>query len=102
MRATINTVQDLIQSNEEDLKDKTDKKKYKYEMRINENVATGLFKEQFIQLMIETDKRKINAMFDQLADNMMKNIVPVRPDLPGKPRKWNHFNKYKCNQKSGY
>ncbi|GMO28112.1 MAG: hypothetical protein Ta2B_08740 [Termitinemataceae bacterium] len=71
-----NMVQDLIQSNEEDLKDKTDKKKYKYEMRINENVAIGLFKEQFIQLMIETDKRKVNAMFDQLANDMMKNIVP--------------------------
>jgi hypothetical protein len=97
-----NMVQDVIHCNEEELKEKTQNKNYKYEMRINENIAIGLFKERFITLMIEDDSKRKDALFDKLTDDILKNIVPVRPDLPGKPRKWNYFNKYKCNQKPSY
>jgi hypothetical protein len=91
-----NMVQDAIHSKEEELKEKSKQKKYKYEMKMNENVAIGLLKEQFIRLMIEDNPKKRSTMFDKLTNDILKNIVPVRPDLPDKPRKW---NKYKCNQK---
>jgi IS4 transposase len=97
-----NMVQDLIHSKEAELKEKSQEKNYTYEVKINENIAIGLFKEQLIKLMIEDNSRKRGAMFDKLTDDILKNIVPVRPNLPWKERKWNQSNKYKCNQKPSY
>jgi hypothetical protein len=68
-------------------------------MRINENIAIGLFKEQIIGILIEDNSKKQGVLFDKLTDEMLKSIVPVRPS---NERKWNYFNKYKCNQKSSY
>jgi len=67
-------------------------------MRINENIAIGLFKEQFIRLMLEEDDQRKNERFIRLKTDMERNIVPVRR-LKGRNRKWNYFNKNKCNQK---
>jgi hypothetical protein len=77
------------------------KKQYRYETRINENIVIGLYKEQFIRLIMEEDLKKKDQMFVQLKEKMMKNIVPVRV-LPGSPRRWQYFNKYKCNQKPSF
>jgi hypothetical protein len=96
-----NMVQDVIHSTEEELKEETEKKHYKYEMRINENIAIGLFKEQIIHILLEDNSKKQGALFDKLTEEMLKSIVPVRT-LPSKKRKWNYFNKYKCNQKPSY
>jgi hypothetical protein len=76
-------------------------KEYQYEMRINENIAIGLFKEQFIRLILEEDDGKKVRMFEILQGEMERNIVPVR-ELKGTHRKWNYFNKYKCNQKPSF
>ena len=81
---------------------KMKQKAYKYQMNINENIAIGLFKEKFIQMVIEDDCDRRTMLFKNLKDDMLRNIVPVRPDLPGKARKWNYFNKYKCNQKPSF
>jgi hypothetical protein len=69
--------------------------------RINGNIATGLYKERFIRLMLEENKERQNGLFVQLKEDMMKNIVPIRI-LPGKPRRWKYFNKYKCKLKPGF
>jgi hypothetical protein len=46
----------------------------------------GLFKEQFIRLMIEEDDSRKDEMFRRLTADMEKNIVPVRK-LKSAPRK---------------
>jgi hypothetical protein len=94
-----NMTQDVIHSNEEELQEQS--KNYTYEMRINENIAIGLFKEQIIRILIEGNVKKQGVLFDILAAEILENIVPVRV-LPSKDRKWNYFNKYKCNQKPSY
>jgi IS4 transposase len=81
-----NMVQDVIHSNDEEVKNKVETKEYKYGMRINENIAIGIFKEQFIQIMITDDNEKRRKMFRQMTDDMLKNLNPVRPDLPSSPR----------------
>jgi IS4 transposase len=96
-----NMVQDLITAVECRAAKKAKKKRLKYEIRINENIAIGLFKEQFIRLMIEEDDSRKDEMFRQLAADMEKNIVPVRK-LKSVPRKWQYFNKYKCNLKPSF
>ena len=70
-------------------------------MRINENIAIGLFKEKFIRLTIEDDALKKAEMYNELIADMEKHIVPVRT-LKGAPRKWKYFNKYKCNLKPSF
>jgi hypothetical protein len=70
-------------------------------VRINENIAIGLFKEQFVRLMLEEDDTRRDDLFRRLMADMEKNIVPVRT-LKSTKRKWNYFNKYKCNQKPSF
>jgi hypothetical protein len=96
-----NIVQDLITAAECRLAKKAEKKRFKYEVRVNENIAIGLFKEQFIKLVMEEDDRLKDGIFRRLIADMERNIVPVRK-LKSSPRKWKYFNKYKCNQKPSF
>jgi hypothetical protein len=96
-----NMVQDLITAAECRTAKKAKKKRLKYKIRINENIAIGLFKEKFIRLMIEDNDSRKDEMFRQLTADMERNIVPVRK-LKSAPRKWKYFNKYKCNLKPSF
>jgi hypothetical protein len=96
-----NMVQDLINAAECRAAKKAKKKRLKYEIRINENIAIGLFKEKFIRLIMEEDGRLKDDMFRRLISDMERNIVPVRK-LKSSPRKWKYFNKYKCNLKPSF
>jgi hypothetical protein len=96
-----NMVQDLITAAERRVVKKAKKKRCAYEMRINENIAIGLFKEKFIRLMIEENDNRKDEMFRQLTADMERNIVPIRK-LKSAPRKWKYFNKYKCNLKPSF
>jgi hypothetical protein len=94
-------VEDVINCAERKAAKKLKTKRYRYKMRINENIAIGLFKEQFIRLILEEDEGIKDLLFIRLKKDMLRNIVPVR-ELKSSPRKWNHFNKYKCNQKPSF
>jgi len=96
-----NMVQDLIMAAEDRAVKKAKKKRLKYEIRINENIAIGLFKEQFIKLIMEEDDVIKGAMIKRLTADMERHIVPVR-NLKSSSRKWKYFNKYKCNQKPSF
>jgi IS4 transposase len=96
-----NMTQDLIAIAERKAATKAKKKRLRYEVRINENIAIGLFKEQFIRLMLEEDNARKDKLFRGLMSDMENNIVPVRK-LKSANRKWNYFNKYKCNQKPSF
>jgi hypothetical protein len=96
-----NIVQDLITAAEYRAVKRGKKKGYKYTIRINENIAIGLFKEQFIKLIMEEDDSIKSTMFKRLTADMERYIVPVRK-LKSSPRKWKYFNKYKCNQKPSF
>jgi hypothetical protein len=87
-----NMIQDLITAAQCRAVKKAKKKRLKYEMRINENIAIGLFKEKFIRLMIEENDSRKDEMFRQLTTDMEQNIVPIRT-LKSVPRKWRYFNK---------
>jgi len=96
-----NIVQDLINEAECHAAKKAKKKRLKYEVRVNENIAIGLFKEKFIRLTMEEDDRQKAEMYRQLIADMERNIVPVRK-LKSAPRRWKYFNKYKCNLKPSF
>ncbi|MDR3341401.1 MAG: transposase, partial [Treponema sp.] len=93
-----NMVEDLIREADWKVEKNGQEKHYQYEMSINENIAIGLFKEQFIRLMVEEDDEHKNKLFKRLKTDMARNIVLVRKSQSA-PRKWNYFNKYKCKLK---
>jgi len=97
-----NIIQDLITSAEKRAVEKSKKKQCRYEIRINENIAIGLFKKQFINLIMEEDDCRKGAMFSRLITDMEQYIVPIRKNQKSSPRKWKRFNKYKCNQKPSF
>jgi hypothetical protein len=97
-----NIIQDLITAAEKRAVEKSRKKQHKYEIRINENIAIGLFKKQFINLMMEEDDFQKSALFSRLTADMEKYIVPVRNNQKSSPRKWKRCNKYKCNLKPSF
>ena len=94
-------VQYLITGAEMRRRRQAKKKQYRYETRITENIAIGLYKEQCIRLILEEDDRRKNELFIRLKEEMMKHIVPVRPS-PSSPRRWQYFNKYQCNLKPSF
>ncbi|MDR3122850.1 MAG: hypothetical protein LBU16_03615 [Treponema sp.] len=96
-----NMTQDVLGEAEEQARERGKEREYRHEVKINENIAIGLWKEQFIRLMLEDDKEKQEQLLRRLQADMERNIVPVR-QLKGRGRKWNYFNKYKCNQKPGF
>ena len=96
-----NMVEDMITGAEYRASGEAKRKRLRYKVRINENIAIGLFKEQFIRLMVEQEDGRKDQMFRSLIAEMQRNIVPVR-NLKSSPRKWKHYNKYKCNLKPSF
>ena len=96
-----NIAQDLITAAEARAARQARKKRLKHEARVNENIAIGLLKEKFVRLVVEAEGVAKEAMFMRLIADMERRVVPARK-LKGSPRKWRHFNKYKCNQKPSF
>jgi len=97
-----NIIRDLITKAESRAVQQKRKKPLKYEIRVNENIAIGLFKDQFIKLMLENDDYRKDVMLSNLLSEIEKHILPVRPGQKSTPRKWNKSNKYKCNLKPAF
>ena len=96
-----NIIQDLILRAENEAAQKKRKQRLRYQIRVNQNIAIGLFKEQFIILMLEEDDDRKSAMFICLIAEMQRHIVPVRK-LKTTERRWSKSNKNKCNQKPAF
>lgn len=71
-----NLLQSFIADAEKDLKE--NQKEYKYEMKINKNMAVGFFKKAFIFIMLENDFEKQSELLDIMVKKIKKYLVPVR------------------------
>jgi len=96
-----NMIQDVLHSSNKDLEKETAEHEYKHPIRINENIAIGLFKEKFIKLLIEPNDTIREKNLLQLQKAIEKYILPIRK-LKSKERKHNLSNKYKNNQKNSF
>lgn len=93
-----NQIQDLIK--ESNKKEQNINQKYKY--KTNENKAIGLYKEQFIKIMLEPNKSKRNKMYEDHINEMKKYVSAIRPGRPSQPRLNNLHSKYRTNMKSSF
>jgi hypothetical protein len=96
-----NMIHDLMNQANRHVARNCKKKGYKYKMHVNENIAIGHFKDQFVNLvMIENDDER-GERYKVLWADMQRYVLPYR-NLPSRQRKWNHANKYKQNLKPSY
>lgn len=91
-------VYNIIQSIINDLESDIEQEKYKHPMKININMAIGFVKRFLVKILIEDDENKRNKLSDQLFNNILKNIVPIRKDRHN-PRNDNKKNKHPINKR---
>ena len=96
-----NMIQDVRHTADVGLQKKVSKKNYKNPVRINENMAIGLFKEDFIKILIESNTRLRKQKMLQLQETIESYFLPIR-ETKSRERKRNISNKYKNNQKNSF
>jgi hypothetical protein len=96
-----NMIQDVLNASNEELTKESKIQEYKYPIRINENIAIGLFKENFIKILIEPNNKGREEKLIQLQQAIERYVVPLRK-LKSQDRKHNLSNKYKNNHKSSF
>lgn len=91
-------VYNIIQSIANDLENEINQEKYKYPMKINFNMAIGFVKRFLIRILLEDNENKRNELSNQLFNNVLKNIIPIRNGRHY-PRSENKKNKHPINKR---
>ena len=92
-------VYNMVQTMKNEAKEDIEQKKYKYEMKINENISIGLFKNEMIYIMLEDNDKKRVKRYDKLCKKILKYKIPIRKDrqykIQWRPNNQNSYNKLK-------
>ncbi len=70
--------EDIIRDAEAELDEKEKHRKHK--MMINRTLSIGILKNALIYILLETDARKQDELFQQIYEDISKNLVPIRPE----------------------
>lgn len=97
-----NQLQDMIYTGNKELVESNKDRNLKLEYKINENKAIGIYKEQYIRILLIKDKRQSNQEFENLIKEMERYTTAIRNNRETQPRKWNHKNKYRTNFKPSF
>ena len=73
-----NIAEDIARDIEKEQSDHL-KNDYKHRMAVNRSLCIGLLKSDLIYILLEKDRQKQTELFQQIYDEISKNIVPVRP-----------------------
>ena len=77
-------------------------KSKKYEYQINENKAIGIFKEEFIKILLLDDIEKQNEAYQKMIKDISNFKCPIRKGRKNNPRIFNRTNKNSPNMKRSY
>lgn len=91
-------VYNIIQSISNDLENNIKQEKYKHQMKININMAIGFVKRFLVKILIEDDDNVRKRLSEQLFNNILKNLVPIRKNRHS-PRNDNKKNKHPINKR---
>lgn len=73
---------------------------YKYDYQVNMNTLIGMLRERFILILISiavNNDEESNKEYDNLIEEISKEIVPIRPGRKNERKKYKGYNKYKKN-----
>lgn len=92
-------VYNMIQTMKNEATEEIEQKKYKHEMKVNENIAIGLFKDEMIYIMLEEDEEKRLKRYDKLSKKILKYKIPIRKNrqykIQRRTENKNSYNKLK-------
>lgn len=91
-----NMIEDLKNDANEESKSKG-AKNLKYEYKVNINILVGTFREYMIKIAIENDPDKRRLLYKYMLDEIMQNLVPIRP---GRSFKRKHYKGGESNYSS--
>lgn len=94
-------VYNLIQAFKQEAEKKIDQRKYKYEMKINMNMAIGFVKKALLKIILEPDEKLRNRMFELLEQKIEKYLIPIKKDRHY-PRNHSKKNKYSINKRRSF
>ena len=95
-----NLAEDIILETQQELDEKD--KNHKHKMTINQTVSIEILKNDLIYIMLEKDRDKQEALFNNLYDDISKNLVPVRPNRHYKRTKGQLAGKYSNTHKRAF
>ncbi len=75
--------------------------KYKNKVKINNNMAIGIFKNTLIYIFLEEDNNKRAEMMDRFLEAIVQYIVPIKPGRKNE-RNTNSKNRYHINQRKTF
>jgi len=78
---------------------RNDGKENKYEYKTNTNILIGTLREEFILLLLETNKRKRSKNYKQILNTIAQSTVPIRLGRHNERNKRRPRGKYKTNYK---
>ena len=75
------------------------KENLKYEYKVNMNILVGTFREYMIKIAVEEDDDKRKIMYTYMLDEIVSNLVPIRPKRSNPRKPYTGINKHKLNAK---
>ena len=95
-----NLAEDIIRDAELELDEKDKHRKHK--MGINQTLSIGILKNDLIYILLEPDSSKQDILFEQVYQDISKNLVPIRPDRHYHRSKGQLAGKYSNTHKRAY
>lgn len=95
-----NQISDMVKEGNEKVEKQCKNRKLKY--KINENKAIGIYKEEYIKIMMIENERNRAREYDKLIEEMEKYTTALKEEIKINPRKWNCTNKYRTNYKPSF
>ena len=97
---TYNIVHDMMRDAQKNIEEKETGKGEK--IRINENIAIGLFKEEFIEIMMIKSNQQKEKKLNRLYEEMIRYVNTVRAHNKNTPRNFRLSNKNRSNLKNSF
>ena len=95
-----NLAEDIIRDAEAELDEKEKHRKHK--MMVNRTLSIGILKNDLIYILLETDAQEQDRLFQQIYEDISKNLVPIRPDRHYHRTKGQLAGKYSNTHKRAY
>jgi len=93
-----NMVEDLRNDSNKVVKENK-KENLKYEYKVNMNILVGTFREYMIKIAVEEDDDRRRKMYTSMLDEIVSNLVPIKPGRSNPINPYTGINKHKLNAK---
>lgn len=96
----INLISFAKMISDDEIEERNQEKELKYEYKTNVNILIGKLKNNLVLMMIEQNENRRVEMLQDIMKEIVRNVIPVRPDRRNPRQKKFSRNKYPMNRKS--